>query len=135
MKLFLILFLAFAFPSFAGSMKSIDIATSQSMGASFNSTPVDCSAVQLASIQGVWTGGGSPTGTFKVQVSNDQVNDGASVTNWSDYPSSSIAITTDGDLIYNISNLGYRWVRLVYTRTSGTGTLNAKAVLKSEARL
>lgn len=135
MKLLLLLIALLPFNVFAGSMRSIDLVTAQSMGASFNSQAIDASAAPLASIQGVWAGGGSPVGQFKVQVSNDQVDTGAAVTNWSDYPGSTIAIATDGDIIYNIANLGYRWARLVYTRTSGTATVNAKAVLKSEARL
>lgn len=110
------------------------ILVAQSMGASFNSTAVDVVPSDLASIQIVWTGGGAPAGSFKLQVSNDDVALCSSVTNWSDYTGSTIAIAGDGDLAYNVANLGYRCMRVAYTRTGGTGTANANLVMKYEAR-
>lgn len=104
------------------------ILDAQSMGASFQSSSVDVSKVDLVSVQIVWSGGGSPNGSFEVQVSNDDL---AGVT-WTTYPSSAIAITTDGDLIYNVANLGSKWVRIAYTRTSGTGSATAMLVTKEE---
>jgi len=133
---FIVLLMLICVPSFAEiSSLSKDILSSQSMGASFTSKGVDISKIDLLSIQAVWTGGGSPTGDFIVQVSNDDValstpDQAGNVVNWSTYPSSTISITTDGDLTYNIANIGYRWVRLKYTRTSGTGTIDAKLVVK-----
>ena len=109
------------------------VLSSQSMGASFNSTGIDVVPSDLASIQVVWAGGGAPAGTFKLQVSNDDAVCTAS-TNWTDYPGSNIVIAGDGDLGYNVANLGYRCLRLAYTRTGGTGTANAILVMKYEAR-
>ena len=111
------------------------ILSSESMGASFVSNGVDISKIDLLSIQAVWTGGGSPNGSFTVEVSNDDVplgsnNQSSNVVNWTTYPSSTITISTDGSLVYNIANLGYRWARVRYVRTSGTGTVNANLVVK-----
>lgn len=108
------------------------VATNQSMGASFVTTGVDVSNADLVSFQGVWSGGGAPNGTFTVEVSNDNVADVADVTNWTTYGSSSISITADGDLGYSIPNIGYRWARVRYVRTSGTGTLNMQSVVKRD---
>lgn len=99
------------------------------MGASINSIGVDLQQLNLNSIQAVFTG--SPVGTLSIQVSNDNVavaagaNPAANVVNWSDYTGSSSAVSGAGNLTYNLTFAGYRWVRLVYTRSSGTGTLNA----------
>jgi len=114
---------------------SRDIAAAQSMGASFNSLGAYVGEVDLISIQAVWSGGGSPTGDFIVEVSNDDVaittpDQAGNVVNWTTYLGSTISITTDGSMVYNIANLGYKWARLKYTRTSGTGTFNANLVVK-----
>lgn len=76
-------------------------------------------------IQVVFTG--SPVGTFKLQISNDagdsRHDGGGSVTNWTDLSSSSVSISAAGDLMFVAQSAGYRWVRVVYTKTSGTGTI------------
>jgi hypothetical protein len=76
-------------------------------------------------IQAVFAGS-SPNGTFKLQISNDLANNVADVTNWIDLADSSYAITADGSYAWFISGIiKVKFVRLVYTRTSGSGTLNA----------
>lgn len=110
-----------------------------SMGVDVVSNGVDASQYGLVSFQAVWAGGGSPDGVFTIEVSNDNVqscttgNESCNVTNWTTYGSSSIAINSDGDLGYSIYDFAYRWVRVKYTRNSGTGTLNIEAVLKKES--
>lgn len=134
----LLLFSTQAFGMSAYNYKVYDAA---SMGASVNSNCVNVALVDLAGIQAVWAGGGSPVGTFTLQVSNDDVAPGpaanlcANVVNWSTYSNSAVAISADGDLAYNISNLAYRWIRISYARTSGTATVNANVLIKSENRL
>ena len=72
------------------------------------------------SFQIKWTG--TPTGTLKLQMSNDI---DATVTDWEDIPGSSVAIAgAAGQQVYNYSNAPFRWVRVVYTATSGSGTLS-----------
>lgn len=107
------------------------IITSGDMSGSLTSIGIDINQMFGYTVQAVWTGS-SPTGTFKLQISNDMVNDymgssnpAANVTNWTDYSGSSQAITASGDFAWIVSDSNYKWVRLVYTRTSGTGTLNA----------
>jgi hypothetical protein len=108
------------------------VSSAQSMGASFVTSGIDLSQALHASFQGVWSGGGAPNGTFTVEVSNDNVADPADVTNWTTYGGSSISITSDGDLGYSVPSVGYRFARVRYVRTSGTGTFNMQAVVKRD---
>jgi len=76
------------------------------------------------SIQVVFTG--SPNGTFKLQASNDVgAKDGGglsspTITNWTDIPSSSLAVSASGSSLWTISNAGYRWVRVVWTNSASS---------------
>lgn len=98
--------------------------------ASINSVGVDLSFAKDGAVQAVWTG--APVGVLKLQISGDNVPDAASVVNWSDYSGSSINVSGPGDAAYNFPNAGYRWLRLVYTKTSGTGTINATYTSKGD---
>lgn len=88
------------------------------------------------SIQLIFTG--APVGTFKLQASNDpgmpdggQTPQAANVTNWTDITGSPQAISAAGNIMWNVENAGYTFVRVVYTVTSGTGTLtSARANVK-----
>lgn len=105
------------------------IVTNGNMASTINSLGVDLNQIPLFSIQAVFTG--SPVGTLKLQISNDIVNpistgqQAAEVVNWTDYTGSSTAVSGAGNFVWNCLESGYRWVRLVYTPASGTGTLNA----------
>lgn len=68
---------------------------------------------------------GSPVGTLKLQVSCDLTDDKTRIVNWDDLDSSSTAISAAGITTYNVDMQYYKWFRLVYTRTSGSGVLNA----------
>ena len=99
-----------------------------SLGASTESAPMNLYKVQGYAIQVTWTG--SPDGTFKLQGScqkgTNQV--GAGVTRWDDISGASQATGgAAGSVLFNsTSTPGYNWVKLVYTRTSGTGTATAE---------
>jgi hypothetical protein len=98
----------------------------ESMGASVTSAPVYVEHLPLVLLQAVWTG--TPVGNFTVQYSADVGTDsaGTGVTNWTTDSDSTIAAGgAAGDLAYDIETSA-KWVRLVYTRTSGTGTLSAR---------
>jgi hypothetical protein len=130
MRILILLTLLVANTAFGLQFVSQKIITAGSLGASVNSSGVDIGSSQMGSLQAVWAGGGSPVGTFTLEVSDDEVDAVASVTNWSTYPGSSIAINSDGDLTYSIADIGYRWARLAYARTSGTATINAVMIKK-----
>ena len=68
--------------------------------------------------------------TFKLQGSCDagdpqgqtQAEYEAKIVNWSDIAASSTSSTGAGNLMYNIQNAGYNWVRMVVT---GTATITS----------
>jgi len=73
-----------------------------------------------AAIQLIFTG--TPNGTFKLQASCDapkKGNEGNTIpTNWTDVIDSSQSVTAAGDHIYELQNIGYTFVRLIWTDTS-----------------
>lgn len=82
---------------------------------------------------------GTPGGNFKLQASNDPGHiDAASKTNqvsdlaiWTDIADSAQTISAAGDHMWTVENAGYTWVRVVWTQTSGSGSLtNARAYVK-----
>jgi len=81
------------------------------------------------SAQFVFTG--SPVGTLKVQVSCDPFSSTLpdsiqQPSNWTDLTGSSQSISAAAILLYNVKSRFYNWIRFVYTRSSGTGTINGR---------
>ena len=95
------------------------------------SSGLDMNQMFGGSISAVFTG--SPVGTLTIEISNDIVNApiagganlASAVVNWSTYTGSSQAISAAGDFTYILADTNYRWLRLKYTKTSGSGTINA----------
>lgn len=122
--LFLLLTAFVCLPSFALRYGTAQIITSASMIATIDSIGIDTNQQVGGAIQAVWSG--NPNGTLKIQVSNDNVLSYTNVINWTDYTGSSQSLTgSSGNFVWNLLNMGYRWIRLVYTFSSGSGTLNA----------
>lgn len=105
------------------------IVESGDMSGSVTSIGIDLQQLLSYSIQAVFTD--APVGTFKLQWSNDEVqvssgsNPAANVVNWTDYTGTSQAVSAAGNYGWIGAWAGFRWIRLVYTRSSGSGTLNA----------
>ncbi len=103
-----------------------------SMGADVTSASVNVQYAALGAIQCVFTG--TPVGTMKLQASCDVVqptpNSVPAATNWTDVADTSVDVSAAGTILYNLIYIGYDQVRVVYTRTSGSGTLNVRAVAK-----
>lgn len=106
------------------TIKQLKLVEDQAMTASFNSSEVDVSQFVGFSIQCVYSG--SPNGSMKLQISNDQEDP----TNWDDLANSTVTITTSGSETYIVGDVFYNFIRLVYTFSSGSGTFNAKFVAK-----
>lgn len=125
-KLSLFLFIAFLCSnSFAAQ---VNIITAGDMSqATVTSSAIDVGFYDVVSIQNIYTG--APVGTLKLQVSNKFVANSTCATianaDWSDISGSSYAIAAAGDVVYNLANISYKCLRAVYTKTSGTGVLNA----------
>lgn len=102
-----------------------------------NSNPIRIDQIYGFAVQAEWTG--TPTGAFKLQASCDsppngsQVSNGGpdTVTNWTDIANSSYSISgSAGNYMWNFTGSFYNYVRLVYTNTSGSGSLKANLCLK-----
>lgn len=100
------------------------------------SNPISLRHLSSYSVQVVTTG--SPSGTFKLQASNDDpdhtgVKYPTSSMNWTDIDGSSFTVTASGSLVWNAQASGYLWVRVVWTKTSGTGTISGRFNGKGES--
>lgn len=102
--------------------------TNGSMASSIISTVVEIKNQDNIGVQIQWTG--VPVGTFSVQVSMNFFEDiNGNIVNpgtWISLPlSPAIAAAGSADSAYvDLNQLSAPYVRVVYTRTSGTGTLN-----------
>lgn len=98
----------------------------QSLGASFNGGSIDLLTFDKLCLQLVWVGNaGSAIGTFGIEVSNDASTWVAMTISPAVAPASN-----DSAGVIDIET-GARYARLIYTRTSGTGTVTVKTVSKS----
>lgn len=102
--------------------------------ASLTSTPMVIQQLSLISFQAVWTGT-SPVGTLQVQVSNDfALNGDGSIRNagtWTNLGSTSAVSGNSGNLEISLHDIPSYAIRIVYTKASGTGTLNVIICAKS----
>jgi hypothetical protein len=107
------------------------------MNTTLHSESMPLQTMYCYSIQVFFTG--TPTGTFKLQASDDvypSVNQtNLANLNWSDIANSSFTVAAAGNVMWNYSLLaGYNWVRVVYTDGSSgestatitSATLNGK---------
>lgn len=98
--------------------------------AGFNSAPVLLENTLGVSVVAEVTGAaGLTSASLKLQVSNDYGGKEASdavITNWVDLPGQSQSVTGNGNFAFNEDGLHYRWVRLVWSCSAGTATLNAQ---------
>lgn len=99
--------------------------------ANITSNAISLESIYGFAMQAVFTG--TPTGTLKLQASCDPGSNpinasaiGSGITNWTDVANSSTAISAAGTVLYNIDAAYYKWVRIVYTASSGTSTLNVR---------
>lgn len=96
--------------------KPLALSPSGIMTASLTSDTCDVRTEVGYSIQAVWTG--TPTGTLKLQISGDS-------TSWTDAPSPQSLAGAAGSYIWDVPQTAVGYVRMVYTFTSGTGSLAA----------
>lgn len=76
---------------------------------------------------------GSATGTLQLQATSDAgvIPEGGpsaatGLTNWVNVLGAAQTVTAAGVYMLNCSDQNYRWARVKYTRTAGTGTLNIR---------
>lgn len=103
--------------------------------ASINGPKLDTNQWVSASFH-AYFGDVTAVGTVKLQASNDEYSTGYAPdtftpSNWVDIPSQSAAITAGVSALLTINQTAYRWIRVVYTHTSGgssTVVVNAFAL-------
>lgn len=93
------------------------IVTDGDMSASITSSEADLSKCDGYAVYAKWTG--SPVGVIKLVVSVDGIN-------FVDLSGSESEVSGAGDAMWEVSTAFYDKVKAVYTRTSGTGTLNVQ---------
>lgn len=101
-------------------LKSYKIFDAQSLAATVSSNPTSCINLDKASIHVVWTGT-APVGVLTVQARNGELDA------WYDLDFGAV-ISVSGasgehQIVFN--EMPFTDIRLVYTRTSGTGSLTA----------
>lgn len=105
------------------------VITNGDMSGDITSSVTIISNISLGSYIASWSGA-TPIGTLTVEVSNDySVNADGSVKNpgtWVVFPSATGAVSGNtGTGAFDVADNGFYAMRLKYTRTSGTGTMQA----------
>ena len=91
------------------------------MNKTITSEAINVDQIYGVAIQAVFTG--TPTGTFKLQASCDPAlihnAQPEAPSNWSDIPNSSYTVSGAGNYAWNMFEIMYSYIRLVYTDASG----------------
>ncbi len=95
------------------------IVTNGDMSGNITSLSTNIDEVVSYCVQATFTG--SPVGSIKVQASNDPT-----LLGYGDVTESIASVTGAGTYILNVEFPSYSYVQLVYTSSSGSGTMNAK---------
>jgi hypothetical protein len=115
------------------TLKNYSILNAQSAAASFNTfaMPTNIDYLDNVSIQVTWTG--TPVGTFDVYVSNVLHPSTTLTSDWSrlDFGSTPAIDSTNSDMVINLNQIPFSWIAVVYTKTSGTGTISAITTIKT----
>lgn len=94
-----------------------NLATDADMSGDIESQSQNLDETVSFCVQFVWTDGTTVEGTALLEVSNDDLN-------WVAIPASELDVTGDtGTHIINVEKPAYRFVRGVYQRTDGSGTM------------
>jgi len=101
--------------------------SSNDLSASRTSQAIGIQHVVNYAVQLVFTG--TPAGNFKLQGSCDEGNPTANteatrsvdIVNWTDVADTTLTVSAAGNIMYDVTNAGYNWFRVVYTAT-GAGT-------------
>lgn len=110
------------------------VVTNGDMSADIIGLVIDLGGVDLGSIQSVFSG--TPAGSLFLEISNDIIPLGtdpnSGVTNWDVYGAAQV-LSAAGTYTFNISNMGYKWLRLHFTHSGGSsGVLNSTSVAKND---
>lgn len=91
--------------------------------ASIVSGSLNVASMLAGALELIWTG--APTGTFSVQASMDNAN-------WYDTATPVAAPAgSPASTMVQLTDIGFPWVRIKYTKTSGTGSLKVNGMAKA----
>jgi len=99
------------------NLYNVKIVTNGDMSTDVESTVTDMSKTNGYSVYAKWTG--SPVGTIKLKASLDDIN-------FVDITGSETAVNSTGEVLWEVTSAFYDKLKVVYTSTSGTGTLNVQ---------
>ena len=103
-------------------MKEYQMASAQNAGATLQSVPLDLGDFTNYAVQ-VDFSSATLNGALTLESSLDKLI-------WTIVSGSSQAVTSGAPHLWSSAIAGYRYVRAVWTYTSGAGTLTIKAILK-----
>ena len=103
-------------------MKEIEIVSATDASADITSAPVDLGEQTEYSVQVAFSSG-TLNGTLTLEASNDK-------TTYATITGTSQAVASGAPHVYNVGGAGYRFFRLFWDATSGTGTATAKCLIK-----
>lgn len=110
---------------------NFEIFSSDDLSGNLTSEPISLFNIYGFSIQLVYTG--SPNGAFVLEGSNDASFDNQKntpPTNWTELSGTTATIIAAGSYIYNYSLVPFNWVRVKWTFSSGSGSLNGRINIK-----
>lgn len=101
----------------------------QSMATDLTSETINLNSVEGYSVQFSWSAGAAPVGLVKLQGSN--LEDDA---NFIDIDDSTVNLNgSSGNIMMDVATHSYKFVKALYVRTSGSGTMTITAVARSRA--
>lgn len=128
MKSIIALFLLISHISLASTQAQlpISILTAGNMSGNLTSNITEIQFKDNPDIHCSWGATGSPVGTLDVQISLDQVH-------WESVPFTGVSNPsgTAGSAYFSLNQTSAAYIKLVYTRTSGSGTLGCMIAVKS----
>ena len=114
-------------------LPSFPILNAASLASSLTSSPTNISLLDNVGIQAD-IASGDAAGTLAVQVSATYEQDAqGNVLNagtWVTLTSQAIAAGAPANSYFDLNQMSAPWIRLIYTRTSGSGTITATIVAK-----
>lgn len=96
----------------------------ESMGANVIGIPFRIEEYTIYCMQPSWTG--APVGSLKIQGSLDFEEPYT----WIDLPEGTVNVNGPGSTLFNYSQVGWLSTRMIYTRSSGSGSLTVKLTAK-----
>lgn len=108
------------------SIGSARVVTNASMAADVTSLITNIQFLDNIYYQAIWSAGSTPVGVITVEVSAsyDPTTNTAGTWDALTLPVTANVSGNSGSISLDLNQLSMPWIRLKYTRTSGSGTLN-----------